>query len=452
MKKQKKSIFAKIIELIILFILIVSVFYSYNFYQKNNLNEFDISEANLYTSEFVRDSEEKYSKSDSYKIFSKDYNDAMYSENVKVKKNTPYKVTCMVKTENVEIEEENTGIGAQICISDTTERSVAIQGTSNWQKIEFLFDSKNRDNVNIGFRLGGYLGQCKGTVWFSDFTIEEGANDGNTKWNFACVIYKNINVKIDNKDVKLSITDEDYKDIKQTVDRLDNTFSELSEGKMTAKIDTYVIDEPLNSLSYDDKYGYYVSPEDVENQISDVINKNNYDHIYIVVRLGNEEHNNDILINDWIGLGSMDYHGIGFSNIRLPNTSSSYLYKYDEKRNLFPEEVFVHEFLHSLERTLIEYGYDIPALHDNQKYGYKIENLYGLKKWYTDYMNQEISTFNSKDIGLDKIVYSLKPAKETNFNNSLKLEEFKEPENIIDEIELIINKIKKNLEIYIGKE
>lgn len=44
----------------------------------------------------------------------------------------------------------------------------------------------------------------------------------------------------------------------------------------------------------------------------------------------------------------MDYYGIGFSNIRLPNNSGNYLYKYSET-NKFPEEVFVHEFLHSLE-------------------------------------------------------------------------------------------------------
>ena len=67
----------------------------------------------------------------------------------------------------------------------------------------------------------------------------------------------------------------------------------------------------------------------------------------------------------------MDYYGIGYSNIRLPNSSKSYMYKYDSKINTFPEEVFMHEFLHSLERTAEEYGYTIPALHDYEKYGYK---------------------------------------------------------------------------------
>ena len=43
--------------------------------------------------------------------------------------------------------------------------------------------------------------------------------------------------------------------------------------------------------------------------------------------------------------GSMDYYGIGYSNIRLPNDSNSYIYKYNSRINQFPEEVFLHEFL-----------------------------------------------------------------------------------------------------------
>ena len=40
----------------------------------------------------------------------------------------------MVKTNNVEAETENSGIGAQIAIEGTTERSIAISGTQDWQK------------------------------------------------------------------------------------------------------------------------------------------------------------------------------------------------------------------------------------------------------------------------------------------------------------------------------
>ena len=104
------------------------------------------------------------------------------------------------------------------------------------------------------------------------------------------------------------------------------------------------------------------------------------------------------------GLGSMDYYGIGFSNIRLPNSSKSYIYKYDRRVNRFPEEVFLHEFLHSLERTAKEYGYNIPELHDYKTYGYENEYLIGQREWYKDYMNQEIYTSDGY-IGLPNNIY-----------------------------------------------
>lgn len=148
----------------------------------------------------------------------------------------------------------------------------------------------------------------------------------------------------------------------------------------------------------------------------------------------------------------MDYYGIGFSNIRLPNSSKSYIYKYNTKINTFPEEVLLHEFLHSLERTSEEYGYERPELHDYQKYGYKNEPLIGEKKWYTDYMNKNISSSNGK-IGLPQEIYTLKPAKESNFEFSYQIDKFKQPENIIEEIrELFQNLARKVKYIVQGEE
>ena len=100
----------------------------------------------------------------------------------------------------------------------------------------------------------------------------------------------------------------------------------------------------------------------------------------------------------------MDYYGIGYSSIRLPNDPRSYVNKYNSRKDTYPEKVFLHEFLHSLERNAQEYGYDRPELHDYEKYGYENELLEGQKQWYTDYMNKEIETrrriyrFASRDI------------------------------------------------------
>lgn len=145
----------------------------------------------------------------------------------------------------------------------------------------------------------------------------------------------------------------------------------------------------------------------------------------------------------------MDYYGIGFSNIRLPNDSKSYIYKYNNKINTFPQEVFLHEFLHSLERNAKEYGYSRPELHDYEKYGYKDEALIGQKNWYTDYMNKEIQTAEGK-IGLPEEIYILKPAKNSDFKYTYKIESiFKEPDNFVQEISSIINTLINRIGQYI---
>ena len=46
----------------------------------------------------------------------------------------------------------------------------------------------------------------------------------------------------------------------------------------------------------------------------------------------------------------MEYNQIGFSNIRMPDDRNSNMYTYSIY-NTFPQEVFLHEFLHTLERN-----------------------------------------------------------------------------------------------------
>ena len=281
-RKTEKNKVTYTITLVILFILL---YFAYQYYQLNNFNDFVRSETNLYTSNFKRDKEIKYSDKRSYKIESPEYNDAMFYKTIKVQKNTPYKITCMIKTQNVVAETENSGIGAQIEVEGTTERSIAISGTQDWQEVELIFNSKDREEVNIGFRLGGYLGKATGEAWFSNFKIEEGTASSNSNWKFACFIFQTTDVTIDGKEIKLNVTQSDINDIKNTIDRFKNSCNELSQGKMTANVDVYQINTPITKLSYDNEFGYYVAPEDIEAQIKDTISQNDYDHIFIVMRL-----------------------------------------------------------------------------------------------------------------------------------------------------------------------
>lgn len=283
MEQNKKT--SKITYFLSLAILLVILYFAYQYYQKNNFNDFVRSETKVYTSHFTRDKEVQYNNKTSYKIETPEYNDAMFYKKVQVKKNQPYKVTCMVKTNQVETKEEQSGVGAQISIEGSTERSIAINGTQDWQKIEMIFNSKNREEVNLGFRLGGYLGEAKGEVWFADFTIEEGIEENNNNWKFACFIFKNTDVTINQKQIKLAVTQNDIRDITNTIRLFESSCSNLSNRKMTADCDIYEIDTPLSSLSYDTEFGYFISAEDIEDQIRDVIASHDYDHIFAIVRL-----------------------------------------------------------------------------------------------------------------------------------------------------------------------
>ena len=106
MKKERGSILGKFVYTVFVIILLVILFSIYKIYNANNFNGFTKSELNRYSSNFLRDETVKYEGENTYKIESSNFNDAMISKKIEVKPNTPYRVSCMVKIENVETEEK----------------------------------------------------------------------------------------------------------------------------------------------------------------------------------------------------------------------------------------------------------------------------------------------------------------------------------------------------------
>lgn len=287
-------------------ILIIIIILGSMFYTKYNFNDFTKSVRERGKTSFSRDSKVKVSKTNSYKIENKEYNDAIFYETVNIKPNTPYKVTCKIKTEAVENENDIVTGGAQICVKDTTECSKSIIGTTDWTEVEFLFNAKNRTKVDIGFRLGGFEENAKGVAWFTDFKIEEGTIDSDNTWNMVCFIVQNLDVDIEKngktQNIKLSMSNNDIYDMESNMKRLPSALKTLSNDKMKVEYDVIKLDKPLTSLSYDEKNEYYVSPNDIEPLIKDYVDKKEYDYIYVAVRLGNLNENKEVLVHDWIGL------------------------------------------------------------------------------------------------------------------------------------------------------
>lgn len=283
---NKRNIIKHIISIAMITLVIIAIVL---IYKKYNYNDFIKTVQEKNKTSFTRDSQITYSDMDSYLIENKDYNDAMFYEIVNVKPNTAYKVSCKVKTENVENDNNTKSGGANISIMDTTERSYTISGTNDWQELTFLFNSKNREKVKLGFRLGGYEEKSKGKAWFSDFTIEEGIISKSNKWKVGCFIFPNIdvNVQVNGKteNVKLKMSQSDIDDLKINIDRFKTSIQRMSNNKMQVDYDLYTIEKPLKTLSYDNENEYYVSPEDVYEYINSYVEKNEYDHIYVGIRM-----------------------------------------------------------------------------------------------------------------------------------------------------------------------
>lgn len=287
-------------------VIIIIILIGKSIYSKYNFYDYVKGVRETGKTSFTRDSNIVYSDMDSYKIENKDYNDAMFYKTITVEPNTAYRVTCMVKTENVVNQEEKYTGGAQISINDTTECSEAVTGTTDWTELSFMFNSNSRTSVEIGFRLGGYDEYSRGTAWFSDFSLEKGTIDSDTTWNMACFIVENIDVNVqvngNYRNVKLNMSYDDIKTVKENMQRLQDTISELSGNKMSITYDVIEITEPLTTISYDTENEYYVGQKDINPLIENYVKRNEYDYIYVAVRLGDLSQSQDVLVHDWIGL------------------------------------------------------------------------------------------------------------------------------------------------------
>lgn len=73
---------------------------------------------------------------------------------------------------------------------------------------------------------------------------------------------------------------------------------------MTVSYKTVIIEEPIKSVTDSEEYGYYVTATDVKEMLEEYIDNSNeeYDHIFIAYKLGEELHEEHIRTGDWIGL------------------------------------------------------------------------------------------------------------------------------------------------------
>ena len=104
-----KKIVKNAIFIVILIVIAMSIFnISYAMLNTGNFSNLATIKN---TTIFTKDNNVKYSNLQSYKIENKDYNNSAYYQTIKVKKNTPYKISWMIKTNNVNVTNEKKNDG-----------------------------------------------------------------------------------------------------------------------------------------------------------------------------------------------------------------------------------------------------------------------------------------------------------------------------------------------------
>lgn len=294
MKKNKVS------SWIFMCIMLIIIYMLFGVFKTHYFNGFIKAETTVGLSEFKRDKEVRYSENDSYKIISLVQNDAAFYKEIQVEPHTPYKITCMVKTEDIVPSAINTDGGACISIIEAPEISKSITGTSDWQKVELMFNSNSRTSIKLGFRLGGNTGTAKGIAWFSDFKLEKGLETSDSNWDVACFIFENTDVEINGEKMNFSMTMEEKNAVKNDMADFKASCKRLSQGKMQINYEIYNIEEPLTTISYSEEHKYYFDPYDVNKMIEDIVLENNYDYIFVAVKMGDNE--KEIPVSNWVGL------------------------------------------------------------------------------------------------------------------------------------------------------
>ncbi len=117
------------------------------------------------------DSTQAYEGSNSAFIVNHYVNDSRFKQDIPVKGNTYYRLSCWVKTENVGTEM----IGANISIENSTNVSRDIRGTTpEWEYIELYGKtSANQDSLTLTVGLGGYGNVNTGKAWFDNIEVAE---------------------------------------------------------------------------------------------------------------------------------------------------------------------------------------------------------------------------------------------------------------------------------------
>jgi len=362
-------------------------------------------ENNLYKDYTIHRSDEF-----SYCISENKANDLRIIKKYIVEPNTLYAISADVKTKDI-VNHENSDnpLGATISTEDYNV-SHSILGTNDWQTIRLVGRSDARGILNVSMNLGYYSNTCTGTAWFENIRltpVSEFAASDNT-WRFLAVILTETGIDTmdpdTNRHIQLShkMSSEEISAIRKSLSRFEEDFSEDAAGLFKVDVDIVEATEECTDYSRIGESDYTINTSSARAYLEqNNIDIAGYDHVIMITCLPS-------LPAKYYGLGGTFIQDkIGFSFVLHTDVKHCIEYLNGNFPGLWPAAVYVHEFLHSVESYSHSLNFEIPDLHNGEKYGYIDTEEW--REWYWDYIHKNIIS-DGKKIGVDPMVWKLRPS------------------------------------------
>ena len=201
-------------------------------------------------------------------------------------------------------------------------------------------------------------------------------------------------------DISMSEEEKDY-----FLYDLSQQFKDCAEGFAQGNVNfeiTPVVYDEITLLETDDNINSIVP-----NSFSDEFREQFRDYNTVIITCRFSEGDDNVVFHDWVGLCyGVIAEGCGFLEVPVfgPSGETEESYFHEGYETLCPPEIWIHEFIHSLEPLARAMGDTIPSPDDADKYGYKqIEDGYldGFYEYYADILSGNV-IYDNRLIGVDE--------------------------------------------------
>jgi len=207
------------------------------------------------------------------------------------------------------------------------------------------------------------------------------------------------------------MTSNEIEEFKVSSARFANAISEMSNNELRMNMNIIQVKEPITKFEASSQIGHELNKQEVFSLIEKYTDIEKYDHIFILVKLGDRY--NYIRDVQWAGYGGSEFRHRGFSVVRLPDGNIQEWWLTSSNLTRHPYVIYIHEFLHGIGTLTGHFNSYMPRIHDFEAYGNRYLNHdYTIDEynWLRDIIRNNVYHEGSR-VGINPLIWKLRPSK-----------------------------------------